>query len=55
MAKRAIADYLGQPLARLSVEEREFIDTTLAKTLNKKEVIEQMRQYFRSGSRSHAH
>jgi Integrase core domain len=54
MAKRAIADYLGQPLARLSVEEREFIDTTLAKTLNKKEVMEQMRQYFRSGSRSHA-
>jgi len=54
MAKRAIADFLGQPLARLSVEQREFIDTTLAQTLNKKEVMAQIRQYFRSGSRPYA-
>jgi hypothetical protein len=35
MAKRAIADYLGQPLAKLSVEQREFISTLVEETLGK--------------------
>lgn len=45
-AKRAIADYLGQALAKLSDDQREFIDTLLAETLNKKTVIKRVKQYF---------
>ena len=47
MAKRAIADYLGQPLAKLSVEQREFICALVEETLTKKVIMEQVRQYFR--------
>jgi len=36
LAKRAIFDALGQPLARLSVEQRAFIDGLLSETLQKK-------------------
>ena len=36
LAKRAIAEYLAQPLAKLSAEQRAFIDALLAETLNKK-------------------
>ena len=47
MAKRAIADYLGQPLAKLSVEQREFICALVEETLTKKVIMERVRQYFR--------
>lgn len=46
MAKRAIADYLGQPLAKLSVEQREFICTLVEETLTKKVIMERVRLYF---------
>jgi hypothetical protein len=46
MAKLAIADYLGQPLAKLSVEQREFISTLVAETLVKKAILEQVKRYF---------
>ncbi|WP_083890048.1 DDE-type integrase/transposase/recombinase [Crinalium epipsammum] len=45
-AKRAIADYLGQALAKLSDDQRNFIDTLLTETLNKKTVLERVKQYF---------
>jgi len=45
-AKRAIADYLGQPLAKLSEQQRAFIDALLAETLNKKVVMSRVRQHF---------
>lgn len=48
MAKRAISDYLGQPLAQLSDQQREFISTLVEETLTKKEIIERVRQYFQS-------
>lgn len=48
MAKRAIADYLGQPLAKLSVEQREFICVLVEETLTKKVIMERVRQYFHS-------
>jgi hypothetical protein len=46
-AKRAIADYLGLPLARLSESERALIDQLLEGTLNKKVILEKVRQYFK--------
>jgi hypothetical protein len=38
-------------LARLPPEQLAFIDTLLAETLNKKEVMERVRQYFKSVER----
>lgn len=57
LAKRAIADYLGQPLAKLSTEQRAFIDALLAETLNKRVVMERVKKYFtsRSPGEQHAH
>lgn len=46
-AKRAIADYLGMPLAKLSAEQMERIQTIVATTLEKKKVLGQVRQAFR--------
>ena len=46
-AKRAIADYLALPLARLDEAEMAFIDGLLAETLNKKVILEKVRQYFK--------
>lgn len=46
MAKRAIADYLGQPLAKLDIEQRDFISTLVEETLTKKVIMERVRQYF---------
>lgn len=51
LAKRAIADYLGKALAKLSNEERAFIDVLLADTLNKKQVMERVRNYFKPHSK----
>jgi len=57
LAKRAIAEYLAQPLAKLSAEQRAFIDALLAETLNKKALMERVRQYFQQpkGGEQHAH
>jgi hypothetical protein len=46
-AKRAIADYLGMPLAKLSAEQMAGINTIVGATLDKKQVLDQVRQYFR--------
>jgi hypothetical protein len=46
LAKRAIAEYLCKPLATLSVEQKDFLDTLLQNTLNKKEVMLQVKKYF---------
>lgn len=55
--KRAISDYLAQPLARLSSEQLEFIDALLAETLQKKVIRQRVHDYFylSSGEGSHAH
>jgi hypothetical protein len=45
-AKRAIADYLAIPLAKLPPEQLDRINTLVGATLNKKEVIEQVQEYF---------
>jgi hypothetical protein len=54
MAKLAIADYLGQPLAKLSVEQREFIAALVEETLTKKAILERVRQYFQLQTRGGA-
>ncbi|MBV8883723.1 MAG: IS481 family transposase, partial [Chroococcidiopsidaceae cyanobacterium CP_BM_RX_35] len=54
-AKRAIADELGQPLARLSAEQRSFIDTLLSETLNKRAILERVRQEFCTTRRGEPH
>ncbi|MEO0852885.1 MAG: IS481 family transposase, partial [Cyanobacteria bacterium J06648_11] len=55
--RRAIADYLAQPLARLSSEQLAFIDELLAETLQKKVILQRVRDYFYPGVKegSHAH
>ena len=45
-AKRAIADYLGIALAKLPAEQLDWINTLVSGTLNKKQVLGQVRQYF---------
>lgn len=45
-AKRAIADFLGQPLTKLLPEEKLFIEELVAQTLNKRFLIEHVQQYF---------
>ena len=45
-AKRAIADYLAIPLAKLPPEQLEWINSLVETTLSKKEVIEQVEEYF---------
>jgi hypothetical protein len=46
-AKIAIANYLGIPLAKLPEEDRQKIDAILASTLLKKEILDEVRCYFR--------
>ncbi len=46
-AKKAISDYLGLPLATLSKDDIEMIDTLLSETLKKKNVMEKIREHFR--------
>jgi F0F1-type ATP synthase delta subunit len=46
-AKRAIADYLVKPLAKLTPEEMAKVEEILEKTLNKREVMTFIRDYFR--------
>lgn len=47
-AKLAIADDLATPLARMSDEDRAFIDNILTETLNRSEVLARIRDYFRN-------
>jgi hypothetical protein len=53
-AKLAIADYLATPLARLGPEDRAYIDSVLAETLDRRTIIECVRGYFRQRSREPA-
>jgi hypothetical protein len=46
-AKLAIADDLGQPLTKLPLEDRAFIDLVLGETLIRRLVLERIRSYFR--------
>ncbi len=46
-AKRAIAHYLVKPLAQLTSEQMAAVESILEKTLNKQEVMAQIRVYFR--------
>ena len=46
-AKLAIADYLATPLARLSPQDRAYIDSVLAETLERRAIIACIRGYFR--------
>ncbi|CAD5990597.1 hypothetical protein PCC9214_05837 [Planktothrix tepida] len=45
-AKLAIADYLARPLAKLTPEQMAYIDAVLLATLNKQEVMKQIRDFF---------
>lgn len=54
-AKRAIADYLGRPLAKLSDQQRTFINELLEETLNKALILEQVRDYFYAKRQGDAH
>ena len=45
-AKRAIADYLGRALAKLTPEQMDKVNSILEQTLNKKEVMQQIKDYF---------
>lgn len=45
-AKVAIADYLLKPLAKLTSEQMATVDYILSKTLNKKEVMREIKDYF---------
>ena len=47
-AKRAISDFLGMPLAKLTTEELETIDSIVSSTLNKAEIIEKVRTFIKS-------
>jgi hypothetical protein len=49
-AKQAIADYLGRPLAKLTQEQMTEINQILEQTLDKKEVMSQIKAYFPSHS-----
>ena len=45
-AKKAIADYLGKPLAKLTPEQMAYVNELVGKTLNKQEVMAQIKDYF---------
>jgi hypothetical protein len=47
-AKIAISKYLGMPLARLPQEDLDQIDTIVSESLNKAEMMEKVREYFKS-------
>jgi hypothetical protein len=50
-ARRAIADEVRLPLAKLSDEDRAFIDALLARTLARAEVMAAVREHFPPGTR----
>lgn len=45
-AKGAIADYLGRALAKLTPEQMDKVNSILEETLNKQEVMQQIKAYF---------
>jgi hypothetical protein len=47
-AKLAIAADLGRPLAKVTAEDRAFIDQVLTETLIRRQVLQRVRDYFRS-------
>jgi len=51
MAKHAIADYLGVPLVKLSAEQIGAIEGLLGQTMNKREIMDWVRQHLRSVAR----
>ncbi len=50
-AKRAIADYLHKPLAKLNEEQMAFVNQILSETLNKKAILAQVKNYFYPSSK----
>lgn len=50
-ARRAIADEIRLPLAKLSEEDRAFVDALLARTLARPEVLAAVREHFPPGTR----
>jgi len=46
-ARLAIADYLGKPLALLTQAQKDWIDALLEETLEKQQVMQRVRAYFR--------
>lgn len=50
-AKRAIADYLALPLARLPPEQLEALNDLLAKTLRKEEIFDHVRRHIQPSLR----
>ncbi|MGK7915571.1 MAG: IS481 family transposase [Prochloraceae cyanobacterium] len=46
-AKKAIANYLGYALAKLTREQMAKVNSILEKTLNKQEVMQQIKDYFK--------
>ena len=50
-ARRAIADEIRLPLAKLSEEGRAFVDALLARTLARPEVLAAVREHFPPGTR----
>jgi len=48
-AKHAIADEIGQPLARLPPDDRRFIDDLVHATLDKPELLARVRERFNKG------
>jgi hypothetical protein len=50
-----IADYLAIPLAKLPPEQLEWINTLVGTTLNKKELIEQVREHFVVAKKGNRH
>jgi hypothetical protein len=51
MAKHAIADYLGIPLAKLSAEQIGSIEGILSQTMNKREIMAWVRQHLKNAAR----
>ena len=49
-AKKAIARYLVKPLAKLTAEQMATVESILEQTLNKEEVMSQIKDYFRQFS-----
>lgn len=46
----AIADEIGLPLAKLSAEDRAFVDALVGETLSKPVVLARVRQRFKGGA-----
>jgi hypothetical protein len=54
-AKKAVADFLGIPLAKLSKEDKKAIDSIITNTLEKRIVLREVRQHFRQTKKGERH